>query len=258
MTTPRGEVATSPSVATAFRIVEMLASRPGGARLSELARELAVPKSSALRILNTLCELDIVRSDQETKAYRIGRRMLSYAAGPLELAEPDLLREFYRIAAPIHARLDETIQLAVLSSPDVMFLARIDSTKVVRLVTQIGRRLPAHATAAGKAILAYSDSGEVDKVLAAGLHSRTDNTITDPGEFLRVLEKVRMEGYATEVEEASANLSCFSAPVSGADGRARAGMTICVPTGRVGADRSAELIDAVRAGAQALSKALLA
>jgi IclR family KDG regulon transcriptional repressor len=255
MTTPRIPVATSPAVTTAFRIVDALASRPGGLRLSELARELGAPKSSTLRILNTLCELDIVRSDPETKSYRLGQRIRSYADIP-SATESDLIREFYRFAEPIHARLDETIQLAVLSSPDVTFLAKIDSSRAVRLVTKVGRRLPAHATAVGKAILAFSEDLEIDMIIAAGLPRLTDNTITDPDEFRRVLRQARQDGYATEVEEASDNLSCFSAPILGPDGVARAGLTMCVPTKHVSPDRGAELIRAVQAGAAKLTGTL--
>jgi DNA-binding IclR family transcriptional regulator len=255
MTTPRIPVATSPAVTTAFRIVDVLASRPGGVRLSDLARELGAPKSSTLRILNTLCELDIVRSDAETKFYRLGQRIRSYADIPTR-TESDMIREFYRIAEPIHARLDETIQLAVLSNPDVTFLAKIDSSRAVRLVTQIGRRLPAHATAVGKAILAFSEDAEVERVIAAGLPRCTDNTITDPDVFRRVLRQARQERYAIEVEEASANLSCFSAPILGPDGVARAGVTICVPTMNVRPDRGAEFIRAIQAGATRLSATL--
>jgi DNA-binding IclR family transcriptional regulator len=156
----------------------------------------------------------------------------------------------------MHARLDETIQLAVLSSPDVTFVARLDSSKAVRLVTQVGKRLPAHATAVGKAILAFSDHAEIERVLSSGLPQFTENTITDPAEFLGVLDQARREGYATEVEESSVNLSCFSAPVLGPDGMARAGLTICVPKHDVDAARSAELIREVRAGARELSETL--
>ncbi len=126
-----------------------------------------------------------------------------------------MVREFYRPAAPIHAQLDETIQLAVLSAPDVTFIARIDSTRAVRLVTHVGRRLPAHATAVGKAILAFSDPAEIEQVLAAGRRRLTDATITEPAALLEVLDQAQRDGHAREAEESSANLSCFAAPVFG-------------------------------------------
>lgn len=250
----REDPSSSRAVATAFHILDLLVRRPDGARLSELSRELGVPKSTALRILVTLCEIGVVRQGA-TKTYRIGPRLLDYAKAPLGL-EPDMVREFYRIARPIHAELNETIQLAVLSAPDVTFLAHLDSTRAVRLVTHVGRRLPAHATATGKAILAFSDPVEVERLLTAGLTRHTDHTITDPATFLDVLDAARRNGYATEVEETSANLSCYSAPVFGPDGLVRAGITICVPTGHVSPDRATVLIGAVREGARELSAAL--
>jgi DNA-binding IclR family transcriptional regulator len=252
---PRDASGSSRAVTTAFRILGVLAVRPAGARLSELARELDVPKSTALRILGTLCSLEVVRHDEGSQKYRIGRRLFDYVKAPLAL-EPELIREFYRVAAPVHQELDETIQLAILSVPDVTFIARLDSSRAVRLVTHVGRRLPAHATGVGKAILAYSDPGLVDEVIAAGLPRYTHSTITDPGQFRAVLEQVRADGYATEVEESTANLSCFSAPVFGPDGLVRAGLTICIPTGAVAEERAASLVAAVRQTAHALSSAL--
>lgn len=245
----------SPAVVSAFRLLDVLIQRPNGVRLSDLARDLGLPKSSALRILATMCEIGVVRRDESSGNYQTGTRLLDYAKAPLNF-DMDLVREFYRVAEPMHAELNETIQLAVLSSADVMFIARIDSTRVVRLVTQIGRRLPAHATAVGKAILAFSDAAEADRLVAAGLSGLTANTITDPVAFRGELDRARCDGFATESEESSANLSCVAAPVLGPDGRARAGITVCVPVSRLTPAQSASLAEAVCGCARALSAAL--
>lgn len=249
---PPATGASSPAVFTAFRLLDLLIQRPGGARLSDLARDLGLPKSSALRILATMCQIGVVRRDESTGSYQTGIRLLDYAKAPLNF-DMDLVREFYRVAEPLHAKLNETIQLAVPSAADVMFIARIDSTNVVRLVTQIGRRLPAHATAVGKAILAFSDAADVDRIIAAGLPRLTANTITDPVEFRTELDRARRDGYATESEESSPNLSCVSAPVFGPDDIVRAGITVCVPVSRLTPAQSAALAEAVCDCARALS-----
>lgn len=244
--------ASSPAVVTAFRLLDLLIQRPSGARLADMARDLSLPKSSALRILATMCQIGVVRRDESTGNYQPGTRLLDYAKAPLNF-DMDLVREFYRVAQPMHARLDETVQLAVLSATDVMFIARIDSTKVVRLVTQIGRRLPAHATAVGKAILAFSDAADVDRIIGAGLPKLTANTITDPVAFRAELDRARRDGYATESEESSPNLSCVSAPVFGPDDFVRAGITVCVPVSRLTPAQSASLAEAVCRCAHAVS-----
>jgi len=245
----------SPAVLNAFRLLDVLVQRPGGGRLSDLARELGMPKSTALRILATMCRVRVVRYDAAAGTYQVGARLLEYAKAPLNL-EADMVREFYRVAGPIQAEFNETIQLAVLSAPDVTFIARIDSTRAVRLVTQVGRRLPAHATAVGKVILAFSDAAEADSLIAAGLQALTPNTITDPEAFRQELGRARRNGYATESEESSPNLSCLSAPVFGPDGQVRAGLTMCVPVSKISPDRIEVLSEAIRSGARALSAAL--
>jgi IclR family KDG regulon transcriptional repressor len=245
----------SPAVIKAFRLIDLLIQRPGGGRLSDLARDAGMPKSTALRLLVTMCHIGVVRHDEAIGTYQLGTRLLDYAKAPLNL-EADMVREFYRVAVPIHAEFEETIQLAVLSAPDVTFIAKIDSTRAVRLVTQMGRRLPAHATAVGKAILAFSDATDVERTISAGLIRITGKTITDPDAFRRELEQARRNGFATETEESSANLSCLSAPVFGPDGLVRAGITMCVPVSQISPDRTALLAQAIRAGARALSAAL--
>ena len=66
------------------------------------------------------------------------------------------------MASPIVERINETMQLAVLDWPDVVFVAHVDSKRPVRLATEVGRRLPAHATAVGKALLAFSGTSAAE------------------------------------------------------------------------------------------------
>lgn len=253
MTDERG--LNSASVVAAFAILDALCQRRGGMRLSALARELSLPKTSALRILSTLCEVGVVRHEAGNHLYWPGPRLLDYGRAQLGL-HPDMISAFYEVATPVNTELDETIQLAILTGTEVTFLARLDSTKAVRLITQVGRRLPVHATAAGKAILAFSEPSTVRNMVRPGLSRLTDNTITDPDDFMEVLAKARAQGYAIEVEESSANLSCFAAPVFGADGQVCAGLTLCIPTGSVPTVRGRELIETARSTADQLSKRL--
>lgn len=234
--------ATSGSVASAFALLDELCHERGGNRLSALARQVGIPKTSALRILSTLCELGVVRHDAATHLYWPGSRLLDYGRAQLGIGH-DIVTAFNEIATPVNAKLGETMQLAVLTGTDVTFLARLDSSRPVRLVTQVGRRLPAHATAAGKAILAFAPASAARDVLKPGLVRLTERTITDPKQFMAVLEQAKVDGYACEVEESAGDLSCFAAPVFGADGQVCAGLTLCIPTADVAAERARRLID---------------
>jgi len=246
---------TSPAVVTAFAILDLLAGRDSPARLAEVVTALSLPKTSALRVLRTLVSLDVVRRDAATGGYRIGPRLGDYAHVP-DGFESLLVRAFPDAARPLKEHLDETVQLAILTGTTVTFVAKLDTSRAVRLVTYVGRQLPAHASASGKAILAYAGPAARQAVLDTGLPRVGPRTITDPAEFLATLDRVRSDGYASETEESAANLRCFSAPVFDGAGIVRASFTVCVATIHITEERSQALIDSVRAGALQLGRAL--
>ncbi|HUN34091.1 MAG TPA: IclR family transcriptional regulator [Trebonia sp.] len=253
--TDRDDGLTSPAVVTAFAILDLLAGRDTPARLAEVVAALSLPKTSALRVLRTLVSLDVVRRDAATGGYRIGPRLGDYAHVP-DGQESLLVREFPDAARPLQEHLDETVQLAVLTGTTVTFVAKLDTSRPVRLVTYVGRQLPAHASASGKAILAHVGPSALRAVLDTGLPRVGPRTITEQAEFLAALDRVRRDGYAAEIEESAADLRCFSAPVFDAAGIVRAAFTVCVATVHIPEDRCQVLIDSVRAGALHLSQAL--
>lgn len=241
----------TPAVTHAFAVLDALAGRSGGMRFGELVEELGVPKSSAHRLLATMCDLGATRKTRDGH-FVIGPRMATYTE-QLDDVHSRLIGAFYGLAEQIRDRQDETVQLAVLSGTDVMFIAYVDTTKPVRLHTRVGRHLPAHASASGKALLAFQDESALRVVLRTGLPRLTDATIGTEDEFRRVLGEVRQNGYAAEVEEMTSNLSCFAAPVLDRSGSAVAAVTACVPTNSVCAERAGTLVAEVKWAAEKLS-----
>lgn len=218
---------TAPAVVTAIRALDALTSLHGSATLDELTRVLDEPRSSVHRILNTLVENELLQRPGQRGGYRMGPKVMTW--GSTFLRAVNVIDEFRVVASPIVARLDETMQLAVLDWPDVVFVAHLDSQRPVRLATEVGRRLPAHATAAGKVLLAFSGTCTVDRYRDCEMRKLTARTVTSAEELERQLGRVRRRGWAEASEEASENLTCLAAPVHGHDGRVAAAMTICVP-----------------------------
>ncbi|TCP47955.1 IclR family transcriptional regulator [Tamaricihabitans halophyticus] len=249
-----GEVR-APAVRQAFLILDALADAERGLRLTELVDRVALPKSTTHRILHTLCQLGGVVRSERSGTYRLGERLATYSESIVGV-HSGLLGVFYPLAERFRQEYDETIQLGVLTGTDVTFIGYLDSAQPVRLDTRIGRRLPAHASAAGKAILAFRPGPDLELVLATGLPARTERTVTEPRLLRRQLAEVRASGRALEVEESSANLSCFAAPVRDSRGRARAALTVCVPNNAVPADRAGALLDQVGSLAAEMSRRL--
>ncbi|MGH3444163.1 MAG: IclR family transcriptional regulator [Nocardioidaceae bacterium] len=245
----------TPAVVAAFAAMDVLADRRDGLRFTDLVGELGLAKSTTHRLLNTMLELGAVAKDNSGDRFVLGPKVASYLQRP-SYPYAALLAGFYALAEQIRDRRDETIQLAVLSGSAVTFIGYVETTAQVRLMTRIGRRLPAHASASGKAMLAFAPEASLRLVLDAGLSALTEATIVSEARLRAELARVREVGYAVEVEEASHNLSCFSAPVLDKGGLAVAAVTACVPARTVDAGHARDLIDEVRAAAEQIARYL--
>ena len=147
--------AASPGVKSADRTVELLellsrTSEP--LTLSEIQRELSYPKSSLFVLLRTLVARGWVETDRRGTGYSIGVRAL--LVGTSYLDRDPVIRAATRVLEELRAEVNETVHLARLDGPDVVYLASRESAHQLRLTSRVGRRLPAHATSLGKALLA--------------------------------------------------------------------------------------------------------
>ena len=243
----------SRAVERAFDVLSVLADRPGGATLAELTRATGVPGSTLLGILGSLGQSKTVREDGKRYALDVGILQLgqAYSAGV------DVAGMFVPVGRKLRSALDETVQLGVLSGADAVYIARQDSTQPVRLVAFVGRRLPAHASAVGKALLAHLDDLELRSVLGNQPFARlTDKTLTTYAELRRDLEATRRRGYAETRDECIAGLHCVSAPVFDHSGSAVAAISVSVPRFRMGKGRRSLVAAEVVGAAVELSQAL--
>ncbi|MGW0904194.1 IclR family transcriptional regulator [Streptomyces sp. NPDC002853] len=188
-------------------LLELLAERADRpARLDELAEELGVPRSSMYQLLRTLVDCGWVRTDTTGSLYGIGIRTLltgtSYLDGDTRV---QAIRPYLDEASDA---LGETIHLARLDGPHVVYLATRESHEYLRTISRVGRRVPAHAGALGKALLAERPDGELP--LPEGLlESRTPSTHTDRAALLADLGRVRERGYAIDREETVTGIAGF-------------------------------------------------
>ncbi len=206
--------------------------------VGEIARRLGVHKSTASRLLATLEAAGFVRQEERSGRYRLGLRLLA-VAGVL-LAQLDLRH----IAQPVLHRLaeesQETANLAVWDPPDAVNVAQVASPQPIQYVGWVGRRTPAHASATGKALLAFQPAAVIEQVLRAPLQRYTARTITDAALLRAELEQVRRRGYAVAHEELQAGLTAVAAPIREADGRVQAVLSLSAPTYRTPPARQRE------------------
>ena len=228
----------SPGIQSALSVLEALVAR-APLSLSELAAELALPKSSLFRVCAVLVERAWVLRNGDGR-YELGIRAFGLTA---QSSEYPIVRAFRGVAAELLTRHNETVCLAVLDGDESSFIAIEETSHPVRLVTHVGSRTLAFASASGRVILADRAEGVVASQFAGQpLITPTGRRLRDVNELLDILREVRRRGYAENREETAVGLHSISVPVSNAAGSVLAALTICVPTSRVTPTRRTELI----------------
>lgn len=207
-----GGSASVPAVLRAVAILEALATFEGAPlSVSELARQVGVPKSSTANLCVSLEETGmIVRTDS---GFVLGRKLAEL--GGRYLSTVNQVTEFYRLCRRLPRISRETARVAVLEGLDVLYLARYDGTRPLRLTANIGDRFPSTCTATGKALLAALDPAVVRDRLTgvSALPALTEHSITGVPELLDELARVREVGYAVDDEETTAGVVCLAMPL---------------------------------------------
>lgn len=218
-----------PVVRSTFRILEEI-SRVGALGLKEITEGTGVPKSTVFRILSTLLDMGYVIRDAD-RDYRV-----SFALG--RLVSDEAISEVLRSLALPHMldlrdKYGETVNLGVRNLDKITYLEVVPSEFALRLQESRGASVLAHASALGKAILAFSPQDLVEEMVRGHkLEIVTQNTICDPDEFIAEIKRVRALGYAFDRGEGSLLATCIGAPIVDAHGMAIAAMSISGPSSR--------------------------
>jgi DNA-binding IclR family transcriptional regulator len=177
--------------------------------LSEIAERSGTPLSTAHRLLGELTGWGALHRRPDGR-YEIGRRLWD-----LGLLAPVQL-ELRQVAAPflldVHTATRDTVHLAVREGRSALYVERVSGRESVPVVSQVGSRLPLHATGVGKVLLAAAPDDVAEAVLRAPTRE-TRHTVVDPGRLRREIAEVRRRGYARTAEEMSLGMLSVAVPV---------------------------------------------
>ena len=224
--------------------------RHGSVTLAQLSRETGVAKSTLHRVCSTMGERGWIARDSNSGNIELGPRVAWLArANPASA----LTAGFYEVARGIVERHNETTCLTVLDGCESVFVAKQETTHPVRLVTAVGSRLPAFASASGRAMLADLPEHEVTAMFKGSeLVTPTGRRLRGLAELLSILRATRGRGYAENVDETALGLHCLAVPV-GPPGRVAGAITLCVPSGRMDAARKRKMLPDLMAAARTLA-----
>jgi IclR family pca regulon transcriptional regulator len=218
------------SLERGIAVIQVFSREHPALTLSEVARLAGITRATARRILLTLEKLGHVRSDG--RLFSLTPRVLTLGWAYLsslnlsEIAQP-VMEELAR-------QTKESCSAATLDLPDIVYVARVPTGRIMTITLGVGSRLPAHATSMGRVLLADLPPDELDRFLTGHPLTRyTERTITD-GERLRVeLTGVRRQGWALIDGELEIGLRSIAAPIRGADGRTIAALNTSAAAPRV-------------------------
>jgi DNA-binding IclR family transcriptional regulator len=237
----------------ALELLELFAIHLDGLTLTDVSERTGWPKSSSLALLRTLHQRQYLESTGTDGKYHLGPRVA--ALGSAYLNNLSLAREGAEVVREVARSCDETVHLAVLRGSDVLYIAKEEGGGQMRMVSTVGRMIPAHATGVGKMLLASLPIEELDLLYPPGvqLKAMTEKTVTDRIQFAEILEGVREQGFARDEGESTLGVKCIAAPVLDVNGSVIAAMSVSVPEPRFTNDRVPRLHRILMDGARKLS-----
>jgi IclR family transcriptional regulator, acetate operon repressor len=240
------------SVDRALALIEVLAGSPSGLPLTELTQQASLNISTGHHLLATLIKWGYV-ARTSGRRYALGARGLHLAQAFLK--QVDLPRRAQPHAERISEETGETVHLAVLQGDAVTTLLTREGRHAVRVdAGAVGHAGAAHATALGKAMLAWLPEHEIRRILGvSGMAAFTPNTITEPDVLIEQLRLVRRNGHALDREEFQPGVICVGAAIRNHLGAVVGAISASAPTLRAEEEHLAGMRDCVMAAARALS-----
>ncbi|MYW90794.1 IclR family transcriptional regulator [Amycolatopsis rubida] len=221
------------AIDNAARILLMLVDNPS-LRVADVSAELGVARSTAHRMLTTLQARDLLRQDAQTKSYGPGPALARL--GIAVIGAGALRDEARLLLEKLVDDTSETAHLLVLEGTETVFVEGVESRQVIRAGLRTGQRGPAHASAAGKALLAELSREELRRRYpGARLRGGTERAVSTRRALEAELEKVRETGYATNMEESEWDLCAVAATVRNRQGVACGALSVSGPARRAGA-----------------------
>lgn len=233
---------TSAGVKATLAVLDLLAAR-SPLSLSEISRELGVAKSTLHRICAVLVDRGWAVRDGDGR-FSLGIRALRLGSSSSELP---IVTAFQTVAVEFLTRHDESIALAILDGFESLFVALEETSQPVRLVTHVGSKTPAFASASGRVVLASHPPASVAAMYGGKLLvTPTGRRLNGVAELQAILAEVGEQGYAENVEETADGLYAASVPVTNDDRVTLAALTTLVPVSRITPERRALIVADLR------------
>lgn len=222
----------------------------------EISQKLGFHKATVSRILGILAKRGLLSQNKETKKFVLGYTVVQLARAVNQSVKADLIPIAKPFIDALRGELKETVTLEVLSGKSIFMAYIAEGPQLLPLAGSIGDRVPAHAAAGAKAILAFSSPETRRAILGAELDCLTRNTITAPDAFAHEIEKIRVDGVAFDLEEVNEGTCAIGAAVFNHDREPVAAVVVAAPSQRIARRRNSRMAKALKETATKISRCL--
>jgi DNA-binding IclR family transcriptional regulator len=238
----------------AIRVLEIVSQASLPLSLSDLVKATALPKATVHRILRSLSEAGLLLRELGDKRIGPGPRLAGLALSAL--THPTWRAPRHAVLQGLVQELNETCNLTLLDGAEVVYLDRVEANWPLRLHFQPGSRVPAHASASGKLLLALLPGRERKRILETLSFTRhTAKTITERRAFEAQLTLIRKQRLSTDNEEYLDGMVCLAVPVENQSRRVHAALAVHAPASRLSLDQLLRSEAALRRAAARLAEA---
>lgn len=206
---------------TTLRTVEILklvSNKPDGITLDEICEKLEMPKTSAYDIAITLVQTGMLHVAREQKQrYTIG--LTAYRIGVNYTNNLDFISTIDPVLRAFSREVGKTVFFGTRTDDAIVYICKFEPENPIITTATVGAKNPVYCTSLGKAIMAFTEEGEVRRLMGRMVFKKhTGQTIGSREEFEKELERVRGKGYAFDARELEEHMECVGAPVFGQDG----------------------------------------
>ncbi len=243
------------SVKKAMDIMDCVAHK-GKISITELSRELEIPKSTVCQLAQTLEATGYLEQERSSEKYQLSFKFFRIG---YDILEKSGIRSCVRpVIKELAEAVEDTVNFTVLDEAKVLYLDKIEGSPLYGGI-KVGARGPLHCTASGKVMLANLPPERLEAILAQAMPFEvyTPRTIITLEALTQELAKIRHNGYAVTVDELGNGTYSIAAFVQGYPGREAAAVSIAAPTHKFSNDKVVELSKLITTAAQEISRRFL-
>jgi len=242
------------SVRNSIRIMKSFSISQPSRRVTDIAKELGLAKSTVSRLVSTLASEGFLEKDPETLEYRLGLGVLALSGVLTHHLE--IHKEAAPVLTNVVATTKETAHIAILDGFETVYIDKEEGVHQAKMKTYLGKRNPTHAVSSGKVLLAFSSEEFIDAYIENGLSGFASCTITDPDKLKNVLKRIRVDDYALSYAEFSDDIASIAAPIRDYTGKVVAAITVVGNGKGIMSGRMNQIIRVVKEAANEASERL--